>query len=69
MMWRAMAISKEAERKKELAKARKTRERQRMRDAGFKRKELYVHDDDWPEVKELADSKMRVRLAPGDENQ
>lgn len=48
------------------AKERKKREREHMRKLGFKRKELYAHDDDWDEIRAFADDKMKARM--GEEN-
>ena len=44
------------------AKERMARARERMKAQGFKRKEVYVHDDDWPDVKEYAQKKLEKRL-------
>lgn len=44
------------------AKERKKREREKMRKLGFKRKELYAHDDDWEDIRAYAEEKMKARL-------
>lgn len=43
--------------------------RQRREDLGLKRRELYVHDDDWPQIAKLAMKlQMRRNKAAGKQN-
>lgn len=37
-------------------------QRERARKAGLKRRELLAHDDDWPQIRELADRLKKKRL-------
>jgi hypothetical protein len=38
--------------------------RQAREDAGIQRREVFAHDQDWPEIKGLAARRLRARLKP-----
>jgi len=38
--------------------------RKEREDAGIKRREVFAHDQDWPEIKGLAARRLRARLKP-----
>lgn len=50
------------------AKDRVERQRERMKEHDIKRKELYAHDDDWPDIKKYAQKKLNKRLKDADKN-
>lgn len=44
------------------AKERKQREREQMKELGFRRMENWVHSEDWEDVKEIIEKKKKCRL-------
>lgn len=44
------------------ATLRKRSERERMTEAGFKRRDLWAHPDDWPDIRELEKKLKDKRL-------